>query len=72
MTWNWTVRRALARGHKTWISEFERTEQERTGIKNLRVRFTGAFGYYIEITKSNLAKVPDDYIRRQNMTKDER
>jgi len=64
--------RALARGHKTWISEFERMEQERTGIKNLRVRFTGAFGYYIEITKSNLANVPDDYIRRQTMTNAER
>ena len=64
--------RALARGHKTWISEFERTEQERTGIKNLRVRYTGAFGYYIEITKSNLGNVPDDYIRRQTMTNAER
>ena len=64
--------RALSRGHKTWISEFERTEQERTGIKNLRVRYTGAFGYYIEITKSNLANVPDDYIRRQTMTNAER
>ncbi len=64
--------RGLARGHKTWISDFERAEQERTGIKNLRVRYTGAFGYYIEITKSNLSLVPDDYIRRQTMTNAER
>jgi DNA mismatch repair protein MutS len=64
--------RALARGHKTWISDFERAEQQRTGIKNLRVRYTGAFGYYLEVTKSNLANVPADYIRRQTMTNAER
>jgi DNA mismatch repair protein MutS len=64
--------RGLARGHKTWLSDFERTEQERTGIKNLRVRYTGAFGFYIEVTKSNLANVPADYIRRQTMTNAER
>ena len=64
--------RGLSSGHKTWLSDFERTEQERTGIKNLRVRYTGAFGYYIEITKSNLANVPADYIRRQTMTNAER
>jgi len=64
--------RALSSGHKTWLSDFERTEQERTGIKNLRVRYTGAFGYYIEITKSNLASVPADYVRRQTMTNAER
>jgi DNA mismatch repair protein MutS len=64
--------RALSSGHKTWLSDFERTEQERTGIKNLRVRYSGAFGYSIEITKSNLASVPADYIRRQTMTNAER
>lgn len=64
--------RVMARGHKTWLSDFERTEQERSGIKNLRVRYNGTFGYYIEITKSNLASVPDDYIRRQTMTNAER
>ncbi len=64
--------RSLASGHKTWLSDFERTEQERTGIKNLRVRYNGAFGYAIEITKSNLSLVPHDYIRRQTMTNAER
>jgi DNA mismatch repair protein MutS len=64
--------RSLASGHKTWLSDFERAEQERTGIKNLRVRYSGAFGYAIEITKSNLASVPADYIRRQTMTNAER
>ncbi|MGA2053259.1 MAG: DNA mismatch repair protein MutS, partial [Opitutales bacterium] len=64
--------RALSSGHKTWLSDFERTEQERTGIKNLRVRYSGAFGYSIEITKSNLGQVPHDYIRRQTMTNAER
>jgi DNA mismatch repair protein MutS len=64
--------RALSSGHKTWLSDFQRAEQERTGIKNLRVCYNGAFGYYIEITKSNLANVPPDYIRRQTMTNAER
>jgi DNA mismatch repair protein MutS len=64
--------RDLSRGHKTWISDFQRGEQERTGIKNLRVCYNGAFGYYIEVTKSNLANVPADYIRRQTMTNAER
>jgi DNA mismatch repair protein MutS len=64
--------RALSSGHKTWLSDFERAEQERTGIKNLRVRYNGSFGYAIEITKSNLALVPADYIRRQTMTNAER
>jgi len=64
--------RDLSRGHKTWLSDFQRAEQERTGIKNLRVCYTGAFGYYIEITKSNLANVPPEYIRRQTMTNAER
>jgi DNA mismatch repair protein MutS len=41
-------------------------------IKNLRIRYTGAFGYYIEVTKSNLARVPDDYTRRQTMKNAER
>lgn len=56
----------------TWLAELERAEQERTGIKNLRIKYNGAFGYFIEITKSALDKVPADYIRRQTMTNAER
>jgi DNA mismatch repair protein MutS len=63
---------ALTRGNREWISDLERQEQERTGIKSLKVRFTNAFGYFIEVTKSNLHLVPADYIRRQTTVGGER
>ena len=64
--------RDLSRNSKTWIAEFEAREIERTGIKSLKVKFNNAFGYSIEIRKTNLANVPDDYIRKQTMTNAER
>ncbi len=64
--------RSLTSNNKTWLSELERTEQERTGIRSLKVRFTNNFGYYIEITKANLHLVPADYIRRQTTVGGER
>jgi DNA mismatch repair protein MutS len=64
--------RALMSGNKTWLSDLERGEQERTGIRSLKVRFTGNFGYYIEITKANLHLVPADYVRRQTTVGGER
>ncbi|MDD2764809.1 MAG: DNA mismatch repair protein MutS [Opitutaceae bacterium] len=64
--------RALNRESKTWLSDLERTEQERTGIKSLKVRFNSVFGYYIEVTKANLHLVPADYIRRQTTVGGER
>ena len=64
--------REFARGHKAWISELERSEQERTGIRNLRIRYNNVFGYFIEVTKSNLKLVPENYIRKQTMTNAER
>ncbi len=64
--------RALTSGNKTWLSDLERTEQERTGIRSLKVRFTNNFGYYIEVTKANLRLVPADYIRRQTTVGGER
>lgn len=64
--------RSLATDSKTWIADFERQEQNRTGIKSLKVRYNGAFGYAIEITKANLAAVPADYIRKQTMVNAER
>jgi DNA mismatch repair protein MutS len=63
---------SLKSDNQHWLAELERTEQERTGIKNLKVRFNGAFGYFIEITKSNLASVPADYIRKQTTVGGER
>jgi DNA mismatch repair protein MutS len=64
--------RALMSGNKAWLSDLERGEQERTGIRSLKVRFTGNFGYYIEVTKANLHLVPADYVRRQTTVGGER
>lgn len=63
---------SLTRDNKTWLSELERQEQERTGIRSLKVRFTNNFGYYIEVTKANLHLVPSDYLRRQTTVNGER
>ena len=54
------------------LAEIEAREKERTGIKNLRVRYNKVFGYYIEVTNSFLDKVPEDYIRKQTLTNAER
>ncbi|MBW8782571.1 MAG: DNA mismatch repair protein MutS [Verrucomicrobia bacterium] len=64
--------RGLTSGNKTWLSDLESAEQARTGIRSLKVKFTGNFGYYIEITKANLHLVPADYIRRQTTVGGER
>ena len=64
--------RALMSGNKTWLSDLERGEQERTGIRSLKVRYTNNFGYYIEVTKANLHLVPADYVRRQTTVGGER
>lgn len=64
--------RSLTTDNKTWLSDLERAEQERTNIRSLKVRFTNNFGYYIEITKANLHLVPADYIRRQTTVGGER
>ena len=57
---------------KNWIISLEAKEKERTGIKNFKVGYTKVFGYYIEITKSFLDKVPEDYVRKQTLTGAER
>ena len=56
----------------SFLSDIENRERERTGIKNLRVRYNKVFGYYIEVTNSFLDKVPEDYIRKQTLTNCER
>lgn len=65
------LRKAGSEG-KTWIAELEKQEKERTGIKSLKVGFNKVFGYYIEITKSNLDAVPAEYIRKQTLANAER
>lgn len=65
------LRKASKEG-KDWIAALESKERERTGIESLKVRFNQVFGYYIEITKSNLTRVPPDYIRKQTLVNAER
>jgi len=64
--------RSLTTNNKTWLSALEATEQMRTGIKSLKVKFSNNFGYFIEVTKANLHLVPHDYIRRQTTVGGER
>ncbi|MEK6647350.1 MAG: DNA mismatch repair protein MutS [Candidatus Firestonebacteria bacterium] len=64
--------RQISKGGKDWITALEDKEKKRTGIGSLKVRFNSVFGYYIEITKSNLSLVPADYIRKQTVVNAER
>ncbi|WP_202710931.1 DNA mismatch repair protein MutS [Sporosalibacterium faouarense] len=57
---------------KEWLSNLQSTERKRTGIKSLKVGFNKVFGYYLEVTKSNMSLVPDDYIRKQTLANSER
>ncbi len=56
----------------SWLKELEEREREATGIKNLKVRYNKVFGHYIEVTKSNIADVPERYIRKQTLANSER
>ena len=64
--------RSISRNAKQHIAEMERAERERTGISSLKVRYNRVFGYYIEVSKSNLHAVPDDYHRKQTIANGER
>src|SRR6201986_1094590 len=64
--------RNAQRGGKDWIAKLQADEIERTGISSLKVRFNSVFGYYIEITKANLDKVPAHYTRKQTIATGER
>jgi len=64
-------RRASTEG-KDWIASYQAKEQERTGIKSLKVRFNKVFGYFIEISKSYLDLVPPEYMRKQTIVNGER
>ena len=57
---------------KDWLSKLEEEEKKRTGIKFLRVGYNKIFGYYIEVTKSNIKLVPDSYVRKQTLANAER
>jgi DNA mismatch repair protein MutS len=64
--------RGLLHGGKNWIEEFQKKEQERSGIRSLKVNFNSNFGYYIEITHANKDAIPTDYVRKQTLTNAER
>ncbi len=64
-------RKAKTEG-KSWLAQIESKERERTGIKNLRIKFNKVFGYYLEVTNSYKDLVPQDYIRKQTLTNAER
>jgi DNA mismatch repair protein MutS len=64
--------RQASKNAKQYLADLERKERERTGIKSLKVGFNKVFGYYIEVSKSNLPQVPQDYIRKQTLVGGER
>lgn len=64
--------RALSRGGKEWISEYQAKESKRTGIPNLKIGFNKVFGYYLEVTAAHRDKVPEDYHRKQTLKNQER
>ncbi len=64
--------RGASRSGKDWIAALQQQEIERTGIRSLKVRFNSVFGYFIEVSNSNLAAVPADYTRKQTTVGGER
>jgi DNA mismatch repair protein MutS len=66
-----SLRNAKTEGKK-WLAQLEAEDKERTGIKNLRIKYNRVFGYYFEVTNSFLELVPDDFIRKQTLTNAER
>lgn len=64
--------RNISRSAKQTIAQFEEQEKRRTGIHNLKIKFNNVFGYFIEISKGNVSRVPTDYERRQTLTNAER
>ena len=65
------LRRAKKEG-KHWLAELEEQDRERTGIKNLKIKYNKVFGYYFEVTNSYQNQVPEDYIRKQTLANAER
>lgn len=64
--------RDITKNGRSYITQMETREKKRTGIKSLKIRFNKVFGYYIEVTKTNLDQVPEDYIRKQTLANSER
>ncbi|MGH7589183.1 MAG: DNA mismatch repair protein MutS, partial [Gemmatimonadota bacterium] len=64
--------RSARRDGKDWIAQLQATERDRTGISSLKVGFNKVFGYYLEVTRTHLAKVPETWIRKQTISTGER
>lgn len=64
--------KGLVSDGKEWVASLQRKEMERTGISSLKIGFNRVFGYYIEVTKTNLDNIPDDYVRKQTLANAER
>ncbi len=62
----------LSRNSKQWLADLEARERKRSGIDKLKVKYNGAFGYFFEVSKTQAAKVPEDFIRRQTLVNAER
>ena len=69
---SWTTSLAASRDAKAWVANLETQERERTGIKSLKVGYNKVFGYYLEVTKANADRVPEEYIRKQTLVNAER
>jgi DNA mismatch repair protein MutS len=63
---------ASSRDAKTWVANLEKQERARTGVKSLKVGYNKVFGYYLEVTKANAERVPEEYIRKQTLVNAER
>ncbi len=64
--------REIVGNNKQWVMDLEQQERQKTGISSLKIRFNKVFGFYIEISKSNLNMVPDHYFRKQTLVNGER
>ena len=64
--------RDAAREGRKWLAEYQASEQQRTGIKTVKVRHNKVFGYYIEVSKGQADKVPEEYVRKQTLVNAER
>jgi DNA mismatch repair protein MutS len=64
--------RDISRSGRRWIAEYQAGERQRSGIANLKIGYNNVFGYYIEISKGNLERVPQDYMRKQTLVNGER
>ncbi len=64
--------RSAGKNGKRWLADLESKEREQTGIKSLKVGFNKVFGYYLEVTKSNLSQIPTHYVRKQTLVNAER